>query len=76
MFQLGDILKSNFNFMRQASSLEEKLKDPNYPLEDFLKDEDAISCVKFMGKNTKNYFDTEKVKQLIKSKNQHIQIIL
>ena len=54
------------NFLRQSSSLEEKLNDKNYPLEDFLKDDEAISCIKLMGKNTKKYFDSEKIKQLIK----------
>ena len=54
------------NFLRQSSSLEEKLNDKNYPLEDFLKDDEAISCIKLMGRNTKKYFDSERIKQLIK----------
>ena len=67
MFQLRDILRSNFNFMRQTTpSLEEKLNDSNYPLEEYLKHDDAITCVKLMGKNTKKYFDSQKVKKLIK----------
>ena len=66
MFQLGDLIRGNFNFMRQTPSLEEKLNDSNFPLEDYLKDDEAISCVKLMGNNTKKYFDSEKIKQLIK----------
>ena len=66
MFQLNDILGKNFNFMRQTPSLEDKLNDTNYPLEEYLKDDEAITCVKLMGKNTKKYFDSEKVKKLIK----------
>ena len=66
MFQLGDFLRSNLNFMRQTPSLEEKLDDGKLPLEDYLKDDEAISCVKLMGKNTKKYFNSEKIKELIK----------
>ncbi len=42
------------------------MKDENYPLEDYLKHEDALSCIKLMGKNTKKYFNSEKIKKLIK----------
>ena len=50
----------------QTQTLEEKLKDENYPLEDYLKHEDALSCIKLMGKNTKKYFNSEKIKKLTK----------
>ena len=66
MFQLRDLLNTNFFDLMRKTSLEEKLKDGNYPLEDFLKEDDAISCIKLMGKNTKKYFNSEKIKRLIK----------
>ena len=66
MFQLRDLLNTNFFNLMPKTSLEEKLKDGNYPLEDFLKEDDAISCIKLMGKNTKKYFNSEKIKRLIK----------
>ena len=56
MFHFGDFLNLKLqDFMKQTPSLEEKLKDENYPLEDYLKDDEAISCIKLMGKNTKKY---------------------
>ena len=64
MFQ--DLFRGNFFNTAQISELENKLTDPNYPLEEFLKDDSAISCVKSMGKNTQKYFNPEKIKQLIK----------
>ena len=66
MFNISDILRGNFSFMPQTTSLEEKLIDVNYPLEDVLKDDEAITCVKLMGKNTKKYFNSDKIKKLIK----------
>ena len=69
MFQLSELLNSNFyDLLRKtsSSSLEEKLKDSNLPFEEYLKDDEAISCIKLMGKNTKKYFNSEKVKKLIK----------
>ena len=67
MFHFGDFLNLKLqDFMKQTPSLEEKLKDENYPLEDYLKDDEAISCIKLMGKNTKKYFNPEKIKKLIK----------
>ena len=57
---LGDYMR------KQTPSLEEKLKDENYSLEDYLKDDEAIFCIKLMGKNTKRYFGSEKIKKLIK----------
>ena len=50
----------------QQPSLEEKLSNKNIPLEDFLKDDEAISTIKFMGKNTQKYLNPEKIKKLIK----------
>ena len=64
MFQ--DLFRGNFFNTAQISELENKLTDLNYPLEEFLKDDSAISCVKSMGKNTQKYFNPEKIKQLIK----------
>ena len=66
MFQLGDIFKIGFSCMNQQPSLEEKLSNQNLPLEDFLKDDEAVSTAKFMGKNAKKYLNSEKIKQLIK----------
>ena len=66
MFQFGDLLKGGFSFMNQQPALEDKLSNQNLPLEDFLKDDEAVSTIKFMGKNTKKYLNSEKIKQLIK----------
>ena len=66
MFQLGDIFKIGFSCMNQQPSLEEKLSNQNLPLEDFLKDDEAVSTAKFMGKNAKKYLNSDKIKQLIK----------
>ena len=67
MFHFGDLLNLKLkDFMIQGSSLEEKLKDENYPLEEYLKDDEAISCIKLMGKNTKKYFNPKKIKKIIK----------
>ena len=66
MFQFGDLFKGSFSFMNQQPALEDKLSDQNLPLEDFLKDDEAISTIKFMGKNTKKYLNSEKIKKLIK----------
>ena len=68
MFQLSDIFKGGFNFLgsNQPPALEDKLSNQNLPLEEFLKDEEAISTTKFMGKNTKKYLNSEKIKKLIK----------
>ena len=66
MFQFGDLFKGGFSFMNQQPALEDKLSNQNLPLEDFLKDDEAVSTIKFMGKNTKKYLNSEKIKQLIK----------
>ena len=57
---------SDFYFPSNSKKLEEKLEDANYPLEEYLKDDEAVLCVKFMGKNTKKYFNSDKIKSLIK----------
>ena len=66
MFQFQDLFRGNLFNSAQITALENKLEDLNYPLEDFLKDDSAISCVKSMGKNTQKYLNPEKIKQLIK----------
>ena len=69
MFQLSELLNSNlYDLLRKttSSSLEEKLKDGNLPFEEYLKDDEAIACIKLMGKNTKKYFNSERIKKLIK----------
>ena len=66
MFQFGDLFKGSFSFMNKQPALEDKLSNQNLPLEDFLKDDEAISTIKFMGKNTKKYLNSEKIKKLIK----------
>ena len=40
--------------LKQTPSLEEKLKDENYSLEDYLKDDESIFCIKLMGKIPKD----------------------
>ena len=52
-------------FSDQTYSLEYSLND-NFSLEDYLKDENAILCAKKMGPQAKKYFNSEKIKQLIK----------
>ena len=59
-------LLQGFSSFRQGTKLEEKLVDENYPLEEYLKSEEAIQCYKDMLKNAKKYFNKEKIKQLIK----------
>ena len=66
MFQFGNIFKSDFFPMNKASDLEEKISNINYPLEDFLKDDEAITTAKFMGKNFQKYLNPGKLKKLIK----------
>ena len=64
MFQ--DFLRGSFSSFSQVSTLEKKIDDIDYPLEEYLKDDYAISCVETMGKNVKKYFNSEKIKKLIK----------
>ena len=62
---LSSLLKG-FSAFRPSTQLEAKLSDINYPLEEYLKDEEAIQCYKDMKPNAKKYFNKEKIKQLIK----------
>ena len=67
MFQLElSKLLQGFSSFKQATKLEENLVDQNYPLEEYLKSEEALQCYKDMFKNAKKYFNKEKIKQLIK----------
>ena len=50
----------------KKSDLEEKISNTDLPLEEFLKDDEAISTTKFMGKNVQKYLNSEKIKKLIK----------
>ena len=61
-----NILLNILGNFKNSTKLEEKLIDLNYPLEEFLKDDEAIECYKNMGENTKRYFQPQIVKQLIK----------
>mgnify|MGYP006873019746 CR=1 FL=1 len=61
-----DFLKGSFSVFSQNSKLEKKIADTDYPLEEFLKEEYAITCVESMGKNLKKYLNSERVKELIK----------
>ena len=63
--ELAQLLKS-FSAFKQGTELEEKLVDINYPLEQYLQNEEAIQCYKDIKKNAKKYFDKNKIKQLIK----------
>ena len=56
---------SSFSSPFLSSMLESKLND-NFPLEDFLNDDNAILCIKEKGTNIKKYFNSKKIKQLIK----------
>ena len=51
---------------RPETELEKTLSEQNLSLEEYLKKEDAIQCFKDMKKNAQNYFDRDKIKQLIK----------
>ena len=59
-------LLQGLSFAKIPTKLEAKLVDENYPLEEYLKDEEAIQCYKDMNKNAKKYFNKNKIKQLIK----------
>ena len=62
MFVMNNILQGN---SEQINALEEKLT--NYlPLEQFLRNDEAILCVKACGEKTKEYFNSAKIKKLIK----------
>ena len=56
---------SNFNILEGISDLEFKL-NKKYSLEEFLKNDFAVPCAKKMNPNVKNYFNSSKIKKLIK----------
>ena len=62
---LANLLKG-LSILRPSTQLEEKLADINYPLEEYLQNEEAIQCYKDMKPNAKKYFTKDKIKQLIK----------
>ena len=64
-FDLSTLLRG-FSSFKQSTKLEEKLVDENYPLDEYLQNDEAILCYKDMNKNAKKYFNKEKIKQLIK----------
>ena len=64
-FDLAKLLQG-LSFAKIPTKLEAKLVDENYPLEEYLKDSEAIQCYKDMNKNAKKYFNKNKIKQLIK----------
>ena len=57
-------LLTRFSISKITTALEEKL-DENMPLEEYLKNEEAIQCYKDMNKNVQKYFDKSKIKKLI-----------
>ena len=59
-------LTKGFSAFKPETQLESKLSDINYPLEEYLKDEEAIQCYKDMKPNAKKYFTKDKIRQLIK----------
>ena len=63
--EINEMLNKINNY-KPLTKLEEKLENINYPLEEYLKDEEAIECFKNMEKNTKKYFRKEIIKKLIK----------
>ena len=64
---VDDFLKGyDFIFMDKKSGLEDKLSNQNFPLEEFLKDDDAVKTILYMGANTQKYLNSEKIKKLIK----------
>jgi hypothetical protein len=62
MFVMNNFLQEN---NEQISALEEKLSD-YLPLEQFLRNDEAILCVKACGEKTKEYLNSSKIKKLIK----------
>ena len=50
----------------KKQSLLDKISDINYPLEEFLNDEEVIPTVKSLNSNINKYLNSEKIKQLIK----------
>ena len=64
MIPVNDFLVENNAFLSKESPLEQVL-DNNFPLEQFLKNEDAILCAKSMSEKTQKYFNSQKIKKLI-----------
>lgn len=62
MFVMNNFLQENAD---QINTLEEKLSS-YLPLEQFLKNDDAILCVKACGEKTREYLNSAKIKKLIK----------
>ena len=61
-------MNNNISNEISKTKLEEKIIDINYPIEEYLKDDEAIQCYKNMNtnKNIKKYFTPGKIKKLIK----------
>ena len=61
-------MNNNISDIISTTKLEKKLIDINFPLEEFLKDDEYIQCYKNMNSNLniKKYFTPEKIKKLIK----------
>ena len=64
-------IKKNLNMLSKSNpkittELENKLKNNNYPLEDYLNDDEAIPCYENMNQNVKKYFSPKIVKKLIR----------
>ena len=61
-------MNNNISDVIPTTKLEKKLIDINFPLEEFLKDDESIQCYKNMNSNLniKKYFTPEKIKKLIK----------
>ena len=59
-------LLSSISGIKLNTELEKNLTDPNLPLEEYLKNPEAIQCFQDMKKNAIKYFDRNKIKQLIR----------
>ena len=61
-------MNNNISDIISTTKLEKKLIDINFPLEEFLKDDESIQCYKNMNSNLniKKYFTPGKIKKLIK----------
>ena len=59
-------LLSSISGIKLDTELEKNLTDPNLPLEEYLKNPEAIQCFQDMKKNAIKYFDRNKIKQLIR----------
>ena len=59
-------LLSSISGIKLDTELEKNLTDPNLPLEEYLKNPEAVQCFQDMKKNAIKYFDRNKIKQLIR----------